>query len=87
MSPPSRTSLRVDVLVVPREVVYDLPLTVDQAMRLLVSGGVIDPAVETSATEMRNAMREERVRELMAAASAGAAEAAAHRPAREQRDV
>jgi uncharacterized membrane protein len=29
--------------VVPRDSAVELPLTVDQAMRMLVSGGVIDP--------------------------------------------
>ena len=51
--PSSPTAFSGYVLVVPREVVYDLPITVEQAMRLLVSGGVIDPVVETSATELR----------------------------------
>jgi hypothetical protein len=31
------------VVVVPREAVVELPLTVEEAMRLLVSGGVITP--------------------------------------------
>ena len=82
--PSSPTACSGCVLVVPREVVYDLPLTVDQAMRLLVSGGVIDPNVETSATEMRSATREQRLRELIAAGSAGAAQAGARAPATEE---
>ena len=43
--PSSPTAFSGYVLVVPRESVVELPLTVEQAMRLLVSGGVIDPAV------------------------------------------
>jgi uncharacterized membrane protein len=45
------------VLVVPREVVVELPLTVEQAMRLLVSGGVIDPHSEATPGEVRSAFR------------------------------
>jgi uncharacterized membrane protein len=42
--PSSPTAFSGYVLVVPRESVVELPLTVEQAMRLLLSGGVIDPA-------------------------------------------
>jgi uncharacterized membrane protein len=42
--PSSPTAFSGYVLVVPRESVIELPLTVEQAMRLLVSGGVLDPA-------------------------------------------
>ncbi len=41
--PSSPTAFSGYVLVVPRESVVELPLTVEQAMRMLVSGGVIDP--------------------------------------------
>jgi uncharacterized membrane protein len=41
--PSSPTAFSGSVLVVPRESVVELPLTVEQALRLLVSGGVIDP--------------------------------------------
>ena len=55
--PSSPTAFSGYVLVVPRDVVVDLPLTVEQAMRILVSGGVIDPHSETMPEEMRNAFR------------------------------
>lgn len=42
--PSSPTAFTGYVLVVPRESVVELPLSVEQAMRLLISGGVIDPA-------------------------------------------
>ena len=42
--PSSPTAFSGYVLVVPRGSVIELPLTVEQAMRLLVSGGVLDPA-------------------------------------------
>jgi len=41
--PSSPTAFSGYVLVVPRESVVELPLTVEEAMRLLVSGGVITP--------------------------------------------
>lgn len=41
--PSSPTAFSGYVLVVPRESVVELPLTVEEAMRLLVSGGVINP--------------------------------------------
>ena len=41
--PSSPTAFSGYVLVVPRDSVVELPLTVEQAMRLLISGGVIDP--------------------------------------------
>ncbi len=41
--PSSPTAFSGYVLVVPRESVVELPLTVEEAMRLLVSGGVISP--------------------------------------------
>lgn len=58
--PSSPTAFSGYVLVVPREVVVELPLTVEQAMRLLVSGGVIDPNVESTPVEVRNALRASR---------------------------
>jgi uncharacterized membrane protein len=42
--PSSPTAFSGYVLVVPRDRVVELPLTVEEAMRLLVSGGVINPA-------------------------------------------
>jgi uncharacterized membrane protein len=41
--PSSPTAFTGYVMVVPRESVVELPLTVEQAMRILVSGGVLDP--------------------------------------------
>jgi uncharacterized membrane protein len=55
--PSSPTAFSGYVLVVPREVVVDLPLTVEQAMRILVSGGVIDPNSDTTPEDMKSAFR------------------------------
>jgi uncharacterized membrane protein len=55
--PSSPTAFSGYVLVVPREAVVDLPLTVEQAMRLLVSGGVIDPHSEAAPDGDRSAFR------------------------------
>jgi uncharacterized membrane protein len=41
--PSSPTAFSGYVLIVPRENVVELPITVEQAMRMLVSGGVITP--------------------------------------------
>jgi uncharacterized membrane protein len=41
--PSTPTAFTGYVIVVPRETVVELPLTVEEAMRLLVSGGVIEP--------------------------------------------
>jgi uncharacterized membrane protein len=41
--PSSPTAFSGYVVVVPRESVIDLPLTVEEAMRLLISGGVLSP--------------------------------------------
>jgi uncharacterized membrane protein len=41
--PSSPTAFSGYVLLVPRESVVELPMTVEEAMRLLVSGGVIAP--------------------------------------------
>jgi len=43
--PSSPTAFSGYVLVVPRDSVIELPLTVEQAMRMLISGGVIDPSL------------------------------------------
>jgi uncharacterized membrane protein len=51
--PSSPTAFSGYVLVVPRESVVDLPLSVEQAMRLLVSGGVIDPSADGAPDEVR----------------------------------
>jgi uncharacterized membrane protein len=49
--PSSPTAFSGYVLVVPRDRAVELPLTVEEAMRLLVSGGVITPAAaKTTAT-------------------------------------
>jgi uncharacterized membrane protein len=41
--PSTPTAFTGYVVVVPRETLVELPLTVEEAMRLLVSGGVIEP--------------------------------------------
>lgn len=51
--PSSPTAFSGYVLVVPRESVVDLPLSVEQAMRLLVSGGVIDPSADGAPDEVK----------------------------------
>jgi uncharacterized membrane protein len=51
--PSSPTAFSGYVLVVPRESVIELPLTVEQAMRLLVSGGVIDPHTRAELQQQR----------------------------------
>jgi len=55
--PSSPTAFSGYVLVVPRDVCVDLPLTVEQAMRILVSGGVIDPHSDAAPAELRSAFR------------------------------
>jgi uncharacterized membrane protein len=47
--PSSPTAFSGYVLVVPRDRLVELPLTVEEAMRLLVSGGVINPTEAKSA--------------------------------------
>jgi uncharacterized membrane protein len=47
--PSSPTAFSGYVLVVPKESVVELPLKVEEAMRLLVSGGVIAPGSESTA--------------------------------------
>lgn len=46
--PSSPTAFTGYVIVVPRQSIIELPLTVEQAIRLLVSGGVIDPQTISS---------------------------------------
>ena len=46
--PSSPTAFSGYVLVVPRQHVIELPMTVEEAMRLLISGGVIAPGAEGS---------------------------------------
>jgi uncharacterized membrane protein len=46
--PSSPTAFSGYVLVVPRNTVVELPMTVEEAMRLLISGGVIAPGAESS---------------------------------------
>jgi uncharacterized membrane protein len=41
--PSSPTAFSGYVLIVPRDSVIELPITVEEAMRMLVSGGVITP--------------------------------------------
>lgn len=55
--PSSPTAFSGYVLVVPLESVVELPLTVEQAMRLLVSGGVIDPTSDATPDTVKNAFR------------------------------
>jgi uncharacterized membrane protein len=66
--PSSPTAFSGYVLVVPRESVVDLPLSVEQAMRLLVSGGVIDPHSDSAPEGVRSAFRAAR-REVEEAAA------------------
>ena len=67
--PSSPTAFSGYVLVVPRESVVDLPLSVEQAMRLLVSGGVIDPHSDSAPEGVRSAFRAARREVEEAAAS------------------
>ena len=46
--PSSPTAFSGYVLVAPRNTVVELPMTVEEAMRLLISGGVIAPGAESS---------------------------------------
>jgi len=46
--PSSPTAFSGYVVIVPRSKVVDLPLTVEEAMRVLVSGGVLQPGEKTS---------------------------------------
>jgi uncharacterized membrane protein len=46
--PSSPTAFSGYVLVVPRQSVVELPMTVEEAMRLLISGGVIAPGMDAS---------------------------------------
>jgi uncharacterized membrane protein len=63
--PSSPTAFSGYVMIVPREQIVDLPLTVEQAMRLLISGGVIDPTSEGAApTEVAGAIRAAREGEI-----------------------
>ena len=55
--PSSPTAFSGYVLVVPRESVVDLPLSVEQAMRLLVSGGVMGVNLSAVADGIRTALR------------------------------
>lgn len=67
--PSTPTSFSGYVLVVPRSKVIELPMTVEEAMRLLISGGVIMPGEGKTLG-----------REITAAALAGAASAGAIAP-------
>lgn len=58
--PSSPTAFSGYVMVVPRESVVELPLTVEEAMRLLVSGGVINP-MTLSKSDARDAVHGPRV--------------------------
>jgi uncharacterized membrane protein len=44
--PSSPTAFSGYVLMVPRESVIELPITVEEAMRMLISGGVIQPGMQ-----------------------------------------
>lgn len=50
--PSSPTAFTGYVMIVPRSQVVDLPLTVEEAMRMLVSGGVLEPKTLTAKTLM-----------------------------------
>lgn len=50
--PSTPTAFTGYVLVVPRKAVVELPLTVEEAMRMLVSGGVIAPQISSSLTSV-----------------------------------
>jgi uncharacterized membrane protein len=77
--PSSPTAFSGYVLVVPREAVVDLPLTVEQAMRLLVSGGVIDPSSDAAPEDVKVPFRA-----AMAAARREHEEVAAAKAARRE---
>jgi uncharacterized membrane protein len=49
--PSSPTAFSGYVVVAPRDRVVELPLTVEEAMRLLVSGGVITPPAASAGAE------------------------------------
>jgi uncharacterized membrane protein len=49
--PSTPTAFTGYVLVVPRKHVIELPLKVDEAMRLLISGGVIGPNQDVKTVE------------------------------------
>jgi uncharacterized membrane protein len=51
--PSSPTAFSGYVLIVPRQSVVELPITVEQAMRMLVSGGVITPDDVKSISEQK----------------------------------
>jgi uncharacterized membrane protein len=53
--PSSPTAFSGYVLVVPRAGVIELPITVEEAMRMLVSGGVIVP--ESASADLRGAVQ------------------------------
>jgi len=58
--PSSPTAFSGYVLVVPRESVVELPLQVDEAMRLLISGGVLSVKPKDAvslASEMREIIK------------------------------
>jgi uncharacterized membrane protein len=50
--PTSPTPFTGFVAVVPREDVLNLPMTIDQALRFLISGGVISPEVSMNSADM-----------------------------------
>jgi len=56
--PSTPTAFTGYVLVVPRASVVELPLTVEEAMRMLVSGGVIIPQMERQVSPVENALNE-----------------------------
>ena len=52
--PSTPTAFSGYVVVVPRHAVVELPLTVEEAMRLLVTGGVLGPAASKTALPLVN---------------------------------
>ena len=60
--PSTPTAFSGYVLVVPRDAVVELPLTVEEAMRLLVSGGVIVPGATATPAVRRDRCRSRRCR-------------------------
>ncbi len=52
--PTSPTPFTGFVAVVPREDVLNLPMTIDQALRFLISGGVISPEIALNPADIKN---------------------------------
>ena len=74
--PSSPTAFSGYVMVVPREKIVDLPLTVEQAMRMLVSGGVIDPTADSTPPDIRGTLRAKRAANALEAEKRSESDAA-----------